>query len=145
MTLSHWTWRMGGKASRDKGNRFMQRTAVWLREVLRVGDFWKNVEETQQGNSNDLKDQSSDPFPLAVECKHQRTPSPWAALKQAEAGATKGHLPVAIIRRHGGEDMVCMRPDDWAVLVLCARLIWEEDPLPEVGATFAATVRGEAP
>lgn len=115
-----------GRKSKIKGRKFQAALARWMREELDLGEFWSNTaKEAQQGAHGDVID--TDPplerFPLAVECKHGASPSPWAALKQALEGAKASRRPLAaaMIRRNGGEDIVVMTPEHWAVLAMMAR------------------------
>ncbi len=50
---------------------------------------------------------------LWIECKRGIQPSPRAALRQAEAAAHSGRIPVAIIRDDRERAFVAMRYDDW--------------------------------
>lgn len=106
-----------GASQRTKGHSFERRVAQWLREKLVLGDFWRNVSETQQGNSGDVRDRSSR-WPLVIQTKHGASPSPWNAMKEAEEASSTSELPVAIVRRNGGETLVILRPEDLAVLLL---------------------------
>jgi hypothetical protein len=59
---------------------------------------------------------------LAIEVKHRRDVPEWLldALRQAEAAARDGRVPVAIIHRHGGrhaDDLAVLRLADLAALV----------------------------
>lgn len=104
-----------GASQRAKGHSFERRVAKWLRDHG-IGNFWRETDETQQGNVGDVRDKASR-FPLVIQCKHQKAPSPWKAMKEAEEAVRPGELAVAAVRRHGGEDLVIMRPRDFMVLL----------------------------
>lgn len=106
-----------GKSQREKGARFERRIARWLSKVL-GRDVHRQTNETQQGNVGDVRVQVGSNLTLVIQAKHRQAPSPWSALAEAEASATsRSDIPVACIRRHGGEDLVVMRPDVFAMLL----------------------------
>jgi len=112
-----------GKLSRDKGAAFERRVANWLNAVLGTSesrDWKRELRETQQGNIGDVRD-TTESYPFVIQCKHMKKPSPFKALQEAREGALRSHgRPedgVAIVRRHGGEDMVCMGVGTFGALV----------------------------
>jgi hypothetical protein len=105
-----------GKRSRTKGASFERRVAKWLRDAG-IGDFWRQTDEPQQGNSGDVRDVSVS-VPITLQVKKGKAPSPWKAMKEAEEGADFYHpIPIAIVHRdqrkpgEGAEQLVLMRPD----------------------------------
>jgi len=104
---------MGG-LSRMKGANFERKIAKWLNsQELESAVFVRELRETQQGNIGDVPDQEN-MVPFIHQVKHMKTPSPFRALKEAKEAAVKRHgeemFGVALIRRDGGEDMVCITP-----------------------------------
>ena len=114
-----------GRLSREKGARWERRLANWM-NALRLGslDWRRELRETQQGNVGDVREITGQ-HPLVIQGKHEKQPSPWKATTEAREGATTSEgnalFGVACIRRHGGEDLVCMRPDTFAVLLEALR------------------------
>lgn len=116
---------MGGR-SRRKGAAFERRVAKWLREELGLGDFWRQTDETQQGNSGDVRDRSGS-VPILLQVKKGAAPSPWKAIREAEEAAefsVLATLPIGIVHRdqrkpgEGAEQLVVMRPELLAALLL---------------------------
>lgn len=123
-----------GKLSREKGAAFERRVANWLNAVLGTSeskDWKRELRETQQGNLGDVRD-SAEEWPYVIQCKHMKQPSPFRALKEAREGALQSHgrqaFGIAIIRRHGGENLVAMGEDTLATM-LCA-MQEDDDPYP---------------
>lgn len=89
---------MTGAASRRRGHD-------WEREVSRdLSSLYgvqaeRILDETREGNSGDVGSN----LPLAVQCKNQRQPSVWRALREAEEAAGPGEHPVAAVRRRHGQ------------------------------------------
>lgn len=116
-----------GRSQRDKGARFERKIANWLSEVLDT-EVNRQTNETQQGNMGDVVASLSPSILLVVQAKHQSQPSPWRAMQEAEEAATSRSeeatsvLPVGCVRRHGGEDLVTMRPADFSKLLQAAEL-----------------------
>jgi hypothetical protein len=53
-----------------------------------------------------------------IQAKHRKSPSPWKAMAEAEiAGTSHSDIPVAVVRRNGGDTLVCLRPEDFAYLL----------------------------
>lgn len=102
-----------GAHQRRKGANFERKIARWMKAL---GDFWRQTDETQQGNVGDVRDRTSR-FPLVVQAKHQKQPSPWKAMEEAETACRGEDIPVAIVRRHGGEDLVIHRPEGYMRLM----------------------------
>lgn len=123
-----------GKLSRTKGAAFERRIARWLSRILGI-EVWRQTDETQQGNMGDVRIALAEPAAahpllqhgqLVIQAKHMKQPSPWRALGEAE-DAAGDNFPVACIRRHGGEDIVVMRPDVFAWLLTGNRSDWSKD------------------
>ena len=126
-----------GKAQRAKGARFERTIARWYSKV--VGrEVRRQTDEPQGGNLGDIRVSLSNWVTLVTQAKHQKSPSPWRAMQEAEeAAATHSrssgddvrqyYIPVACIRRHGGEDLVCLRPVDFGRMV---RAIMKQDHRP---------------
>ena len=120
-----------GKLSRSKGARFERRIARWLSLIL-GRDVMRQTDEPQQGNRGDVRVSLSPSTNLVIQAKHQKRPSVWRAMAEAEeACRSKGDFPVACVRRHGGDDLVVMRPRDFSRLMACldhARSDWSDIP-----------------
>lgn len=108
-----------GKRSRRKGAAFERRVAKWLREDLQLGDFWRQTDETQQGNAGDVRDRSGS-VPILLQVKKGAAPSPWKAMQEAEEAtedSISATLPIGIVHRdqrkpgEGAEQLVVMRPE----------------------------------
>ena len=115
-----------GKLSKVKGDRFENRLARWMNVFTGAktsespSQAWKReIRETQQGNMGDVVD-TTGVWPLILEGKHRKAPSPWKALQQVKEAALEYHgreaLGVAMIRRQGGEDLVIMTPHLFATM-----------------------------
>lgn len=117
--------------------------ARWYQEILQT-EVNRQTDEPQQGNRGDVPVYLSPSILLITQAKHQRQPSPWRAMREAEEAAISRSdgatsvLPVACVRRHGGEDLVCMRPRDFSKLLQAAQL--GDDMARELG--FAPTGEG---
>jgi len=98
-----------GKRSIRKGKAFERRIARWLSSVLGM-EVRRQTDEPQQGNVGDVRVSLSPSTRLVVQAKHQKQPSPWRAIEEAESAADPDDIAVACVRRHGGEDIVVMRP-----------------------------------
>lgn len=110
-----------GRLSRNKGAAFERLIAKWMNMLgLWCADWRRELRETQQGNIGDVRDYMR-AWPLRIQCKHMKKPSPFKALREAKEAASRGDEPewfgVAMIRRHGGEDMVCMDPRLFGALI----------------------------
>jgi hypothetical protein len=134
-----------GKLSRRKGAAFELKVAGWLNDldlsvpqqklegITYLSPDWKrNLTETQLGNRGDVYDLMGI-WPLVIQCKHTKRPNPMGALAEAKEAATTSngspHFGVAMIRKHGGEDMVCMTPTLFATFMKMAQTkVWPEDP-----------------
>lgn len=104
-----------GKASRDKGKRWERAVAAMLRPVF------ADAHRGQQGDGARYSDVEV-PH-LWLECKHGRSISPRAALRQA-IDDTDGRIPVAVVRDHrndkGVPPFVALRLTDFIELVRLA-------------------------
>ena len=118
-----------GKLSRNKGANFERRIANWMNTLGLRSTVWRReLRETQQGNIGDVRDSTGD-YPIVIQCKHMKNPSPFRALEEAKVAALKGRgradLGVAMIRRHGGSDMVCMTPSLFGSMMVAVEALME--------------------
>ena len=120
-----------GKLSRTKGANFERRLARWFSYLFNDRIF-RQTDETQQGNRGDIRFEiprgCAQGLQLVVQAKHMRQPSIWAALAEAEKACSDDatDLAVACVRRHGGEDVVVMRPDVFALLIAGIPRGWKD-------------------
>lgn len=126
-----------GAHQRNKGARFERAVARWLRVL--AGEFHRQTDEPQQGNVGDIK---SSKWPLSIQAKHQKQPSPWRALAEAEEAARVEEIPIAMIRRHGGEDMVAMRPEAFMRIVTTLDALCTRDAMTPLEAIGSFAVYG---
>lgn len=99
------------RLSRTKGRTYEQDVARRLRELLPGVD----VRRGWQSDGREAPDVICGPF--AVECKHRKALSVPQSMADAEAHAPQGTHPVLFAKWHGGDEVVCMRVDDWAEIV----------------------------
>jgi len=108
---------MGGAMSRRKGATF-ERELVWrFREVMPGAEVKRGL---QSRSGEEVADVDCPVF--WIEAKRGRKPNVRAALKQAEASAPKGRIPVAVIRDDRAAPFVALSLEDFLELV---REWWE--------------------
>lgn len=140
---------MGAKST-NKGKAFERLIVRWMR--LFLPEVERNLNETRNGNEGDvlaalrsvayLPDGSVDTEPgpkrytIVVQARHQGSPSPWKAMRDAEEGSSflseedGTPLPIGIARRTGGETVVTMRPEVFSVF---AAALYRSADLPFEG------------
>ena len=102
---------MSGMHSRRKGARF-ERELVWrFREVMPGAEVRRGL----QSRGGEVADVDCPVF--WIEAKRGRKPNVRAALKQAEASAPKGRIPVAVIRDDRAAAFVALSLEDFLELV----------------------------
>lgn len=103
---------MSGARSRRKGHDWERKLVRWFKGLGFQTE--RNLTETRQGSSGDIiveclcpnfhspSDREENHQRLVVECKHQKSPRPWAALDQAVKAVgddITNSLPVAIVKQ----------------------------------------------
>ena len=108
---------MGGASNRRKGIAW-ERELVWrFREVMPGAEVKRGL---QSRSGEEVADVDCPVF--WIEAKRGRKPNVRAALKQAEACAPKGRIPVAVIRDDQSAAFVALPLEDFLELV---REWWE--------------------
>lgn len=84
--------------------------------------------EVARGNVGDVRLQRGDGLPakhgFCVQAKKGKQPSPWKAIEEACEASGDDAIPVAVVHRDAkkpgeeAEQLVIMRPEDWANIVL---------------------------
>jgi hypothetical protein len=106
-----------GALSRRKGRRFEQELVLRFREVMSGAEVRRGL---QPRGGDEVADVDCPAF--WIEAKRGRQPNVRAALRQAEAAAPAGRIPVAVIRDDRAEAFVSLALDDFLELV---REWWE--------------------
>lgn len=104
------------KAQREKGARYERDIATRLRDVfgpdIHRGIQWRGGSEAGDITGTDM------PEWLHLECHHGNSSTPFAKLRQAESDRPATDvLRAAVVKRHGGDELVAMRWDDFIRLV----------------------------
>lgn len=108
---------MGGAMSRRKGAGF-ERELVWrFREIMPGAEVKRGL---QSRSGEEVADVDCPVF--WIEAKRGKRPNVRGALRQAEADAPKGRIPVAVIRDDGEPAFVALSLEDFLDLV---REWWE--------------------
>ena len=108
---------MSGQRSRRKGAQF-ERELVWrFREVMPGAEVRRGL---QSRGGEEVADVDCPVF--WVEAKRGKLPNVRAALRQAEADAPKGRIPVAVIRDDRAAPFVALSLEDFLEFV---REWWE--------------------
>jgi len=107
-----------GKLSRTKGCAFERHIANRLKLIYPHAR--RGIGQARAGG--EVPD--VDGTPMWIECKHERRPNPFAALKQARLALTDTREPtkyaggvVVIARKQGGEDIAVLPLDDYLTLM----------------------------
>lgn len=100
------------KLSREKGKRYERDVARRYREI-----FGQDVRRGWQCRKGDDECDVVNCGPFAVEAKHRKSVSVWAAMEQAAENAKAGQIPVCHIKRHGGMEVVVLLAEDWFDLI----------------------------
>ncbi len=108
---------MSGARSRRKGAANERRLAKRFAEVFPEEDVRRGLQYQNRFSRESVPDVVTPCF--WVEAKVGAKPNPRAALKQAREDATKGKIPIAVIRDDGAPDdeFVCIGLDDFLDLV----------------------------
>lgn len=104
-------------SQRRKGAQWERTLAKRWRDSGLYPDAWRGAGQSRRGS--DVPD--VDGTPWWVECKVGARPNVLAALAQAE-GATDGRPPLVVAKRDREAPVVCMRLDDFEVLLCLAAL-----------------------
>ena len=106
---------LGAAARRRKGHDSERWVARQLREIE------PSVKRGLQSRGGTAEEPDVH-FPgLHIECKCQKRPDAWAALKQAAEAAAGTDVPVAICKRSGTEPVVTMHFADWVAMLRKSR------------------------
>ena len=103
---------MGGAMSRRKGAQFER----WLVHRFREAMPGAEVRRGLQARGGDEVPDVDCPL-LWIEAKRGRKPNVRAALRQAEEGAPKGRMPVAVIRDDRSEAFVTLNLEDFLEII----------------------------
>lgn len=106
---------MNGASSRRKGHSYERENARLLSDATGSG-FARVTDETQQGNNGDVVDKDG-VVPIRVQCKDQKQPSVWAALREATEASDPSELPIAMIHRPYDAHIVALHRDDFLALI----------------------------
>lgn len=104
---------MSGARSRRKGAQNERRLAKLFAEAMPGEDIRRGLQYQNRFGREKVPDVECPLF--WVEAKVGKRPSPRAALKQSRADATKGKVPIAVIRDDGApaDEFVCIGLDDF--------------------------------
>lgn len=92
-----------GKLSRTKGKRTENEAAgLWRQAGFPFAR--RNLTQFQERSGRDLL--NTEPF--LVQIKAGANPSVWQALREAQAEAKKGEIPIAMVKKDRGEWVVAM-------------------------------------
>ncbi|ACY13270.1 hypothetical protein [Haliangium ochraceum] len=108
---------MGGAMSRRKGADYERALVRRFREVMPGADVRRGL---QSRSGSEVADVECPVF--WIESKRGRKPNVRGALKQAQAAAPKGRIPVAVIRDDRAEAFAALPLEDFLELV---REWWE--------------------
>ncbi len=104
-----------GKLSRTKGAAYERVVSAFLRSI-----FGPNVRRGLQsrGGGKEVPDVTGEDLPswIHIEAQHAKQASPWVKLRQAEDDAPDKKA-VVFIKKHGGEELVGMRPETFKYIM----------------------------